>query len=270
MNNSINIDQSLREKMSQYDIDWSKVCNQAIEAKIDSFSNNNSEDLIDIDLVFNRSEIENFNVPILPREVYRIFRQTWIDYYNFYSPQPKPPTSAQIKQLWQSWYSPFFDEGEWFENWEERNRWEPSSNMTINEQCGLVSAFDAENDEPIYTAFIQFVSKFIFDGQLLDIKNLRPFDFNSVSIEERDDLPESSGIYFVIDESKIYYIGMSTNINKRWFSHHKQNQLDSISNLKISYIDCLPKHYLKNIESTLIRHFRPCLNIQENPLYKNT
>ena len=62
---------------------------------------------------------------------------------------------------------------------------------------------------------------------------------------------------------------MSTNIQKRWYSHHKQSCLNTLSNIRISYLDCLPKHYLKNIESALIGHFKPNLNILENPLYKN-
>ena len=120
----------------------------------------------------------------------------------------------------------------------------------------------------IYTAFVEFLSKFIFNYQFVDVNDLNPFHFKSVKIEERDELPEAPDIYFVIDESEIYYIGISKNIQERWYSHHKQPDLDPFPNLRISYLDCLPQHYLKSLESTLIKHFKPRLNIKENPLYQ--
>lgn len=265
------IDSSVQEKMSNFNRNWSEVCCQAIENEINRLTNqltNNSFDsIVDIDLPINRSEIENFEIPDFPRNIYQTFRRVWVDCYKYYSPQPKPPTSLQIKQLWNSWYSPFFDDGEWFEKWEDKKY--ERQNYPLSEQEELVLSFDAEVDDySIYTAFIQFVSRFIFEGEVLDILSLNPLNLKSVKIEERDNLPEESGIYFVIDESKIYYIGMSVNLQRRWYSHHRQQDFNRIPNLQISYLDYLPKHYLKRIESTLINHFKPYLNIRENPLYR--
>ena len=120
---------------------------------------------------------------------------------------------------------------------------------------------------PVWDSFIAF-NKRLALAEVIDVNGLNPFNFKSITIEDRDELPEESGIYFVIDNSNIYYIGMSKNLQQRWYSHHKQAALDSFTNLRIAYLDCLPKHYLKNIESTLIKHFKPRLNIRENPLYK--
>jgi len=285
---TIQIERSLQEQMLEFNIDWSLVCNQAIETKLNHLNNksgsNNVDSLIDIDVVYNSSEIEKFDIPVFPREVYQIFKRVWIDSFHSIYPEDKPPTSQQIKQLWKSWYSPSFDEIEWWENWDDNKREEIEKHVSnaysrqnqytdIEAQKEFLIDFDGEGLncelDPIYTAFIEFVSKFIFRGKLIKIGDLTPFNFESVKIENKDDLPEAAGIYFVIDESKIYYIGMSTNIQKRWYSHHKQSQIDTLSNIKIAYLDCLPKHYLKNIESVLINHFKPSLNIIENPLCKN-
>ncbi|MEM8719645.1 MAG: GIY-YIG nuclease family protein [Cyanobacteria bacterium P01_G01_bin.39] len=284
---SVQIKRSLQEQMLQFNIDWSLVCNQAIEKELKRLSNkidgNNLESLIDIDITHNNSEIANFNSPEFPRKVYQVFKNVWHDCFSSTFSQKKPPTSQQIKQLWKSWYSPFFDEAEWWESWDNSKRREieqSASNAytksyqytTLDEQNEFLLDFDVESLnydlDPIYTAFIEFASKFIFDGELVEINNLTPFHFKSVDLKDKDSLPEEPGIYFVIDKSNVYYIGMTTNLQKRWYSHHKQSEIDSLSEIKISYLNCLPKHYLKNLESTLINHFKPSLNILENPLYK--
>ena len=284
---TLQIERSLQEKMSKFDIDWSQICHRAIETELKRLNNKlNSDDidsLIDVDITYNNSEIEEFDVPNFPRKAYQAFKTVWIDSFSSFYPKKKTPTSNQIKQLWQYWYSPFFDEADWWENWDEKKRKEIEKSVSdaytrnhqytaIDEQNEFLLGFDGEILEsgldPIYFAFMEFVSKFVFNGEIVEIGNLTPFQLKSVLIENKDDLPEEPGVYFVIDESNIYYIGMSNNIQRRWYSHHKQSYLNDLSNIKISYLDCLPKHYLKNIESTLINHFKPSLNILENPLYK--
>lgn len=284
---SIQIERSLIEQMSKFEIDWSQVCQQAIKNELERLNNqlntNNLDNLIDIDLTYNNSEVGNFDVPDFPRQAYQVFKRVWNDYFSSTYSNTKAPTSQAIKQLWQSWYTPFFDEGEWWSDWDEYKREQVETSIsnaytyhqysTIDEQNEFLIDFDYEslesNLDPIYTAFIQFVSKFIFNGEIIAINNLNPFHFKSVKMKDKDDLPEEAGIYFAIDKSNIYYIGMSTNIQKRWYSHHKQVELDSLADIEIAYLDCLPKHYLKNIESTLINHFKPSLNISGNPLYKS-
>lgn len=281
MDNPINIDPSLREKMSQYDVDWSEICRQAIENKIGNLNNNSIENLIDIDIPISNTEIQKVDVPKFPREIYQLLKKVWQEYFTFSNyPKSKVPTSTEIKQLWKTWYSTA-DDDDWYERWENNERQELENSVQKAYSTGKYSFADEQNEfllnfddeienhghEPTYTEFVQFISRFLWDGQLLNIYDLNPLYLQSVNFEEKDDLPESSGIYFVIDESKIYYIGMSVNINRRWYEYHKQKQLESIPNLRISYIVYLPKYYLKNIESTFIKHFTPCLNIRENPLY---
>jgi hypothetical protein len=55
---------------------------------------------------------------------------------------------------------------------------------------------------------------------------------------------------------------MSINLRNRWYSHHRQEDFDLIENGKIAYISSMPKHYLKEIEATLIKTFIPRLNIK--------
>lgn len=285
---NIDIEYSLKERMSQLNCDWSLICKQAIESELKRLeTQSNGEDLkelIDIDFTDNSSELAKFDVPVFPRQVYQLFKEIWVDSFHSFYPEKKPPTSNQIKQLWQTWYSPLFDEAEWWENWEETRREEIEKSVAIaysrkiqyteveaQKEFLLDFAVESLNSyclDPTYTAFIEFVSKFIFGGELINFNNLTPFQLDSVNIEDKDDLPEESGIYFVIDKFNIYYIGMSSNLQKRWYDHHKQQELSSLQNIKISYLDCLPKHYLKNIESALIEHFKPKLNIVGNPLYK--
>ncbi len=123
---SVQIKRSLQEQMLQFNINWSLVCNRAIERELESLNNktdsNNLKSLIDIDITHNNSEIANFNPPEFPRKVYQVFNNVWKDCFSSTFPQKKPPTSQQIKQLWKSWYSPFFDEAEWWENWDENKK----------------------------------------------------------------------------------------------------------------------------------------------------
>ena len=101
---------------------------------------------------------------------------------------------------------------------------------------------------------------------LLDLIQINVSELSSVLISERDELPEQSGIYFVMDEvDTIHYIGMSINLRNRWYSHHRQEDFDLIKNGKIAYISSMPKHYLKEIEATLIKTFIPRLNIKGKP-----
>ncbi|NJM00388.1 MAG: GIY-YIG nuclease family protein [Synechococcaceae cyanobacterium SM2_3_2] len=92
----------------------------------------------------------------------------------------------------------------------------------------------------------------------------------SALLEERDELPGEPGIYFVLDQQNItHYIGMSANIQKRWFSHYRQADFNEIESTRILYIPGLPKHYLREIESFLIKSFLPSLNIKGKPIELN-
>jgi hypothetical protein len=241
---------------------------------------------VDIESEIIEYKVENFDVPEFPSDIYSILRKTWKNLYgNMYSNPPKPPKSNIIKDLWRKWYSPQvqIESENWSNNWNNRRKdpkytyeWEnivaafyfalndeefDPSFSEIPEDCELLDGCDS-----LFLSFIEFISKFVFDGVLLDLIQINVSELSSVLISERDELPEQSGIYFVTDESEtIHYIGMSINLRNRWYSHHRQEDFDLIENGKIAYISSMPKHYLKEIEATLIKTFIPRLNLKGKP-----
>ncbi|MGK7939384.1 MAG: GIY-YIG nuclease family protein [Crocosphaera sp.] len=279
---TIDIAQDLKLEMERYELDWSQVCSEAIRLKIESIKTNYNalDQLVDIDIdskypqaiKISQSQKNDKKTINLDPNFYFTFREVWLDFYDWLHPTPKPPTSKQIKDLWKLWYDPSFDQGSWYQSYEkktENSSYINSLSENGKEQWELFTKFAQEWGEDLsYTGFGEFITKFVYEGELLNITELNPFEFESVTLEDKNDLPPSSGIYFVIDTDKIYYIGMSKNLRNRWYSHHRQKDLNVYENLKISYIDSLPVHYLKSIETIFIKHFKPKLNIQENPLIK--
>jgi hypothetical protein len=67
----------------------------------------------------------------------------------------------------------------------------------------------------------------------------------AVSLAERKQLPQTAGIYFVINSLEtVQYIGRSTNLRKRWLQHHCQGYLANggrIAYLEVSEATLLPK-----------------------------
>lgn len=75
------------------------------------------------------------------------------------------------------------------------------------------------------------------------------------------ELPHISGVYFVIRDSTIIYIGKSRNINQRWckYPHHIENKLlasDYITFIGVYITD------LSLAEQLLIEYYEPALNRQ--------
>lgn len=91
---------------------------------------------------------------------------------------------------------------------------------------------------------------------LLDLATL-PF----VPLVQKAELPEVSGIYFAIDSlEQVHYIGCSSNLRRRWGSHHRKRELESLENVRIAWIEIEDATLLKELEQKLIRHFAPPLN----------
>lgn len=65
----------------------------------------------------------------------------------------------------------------------------------------------------------------------------------------------SSGIYFLIRDKKIVYVGKSVNVHARVATHQKQKEFD-----QINFVEC-PVEQLHQIEQLYIRKFNPELNI---------
>lgn len=92
-------------------------------------------------------------------------------------------------------------------------------------------------------------------------------DFNqwpSTPFGDRSTLPEQAGVYAVISHDKVFYIGQSKNIRKRWQGHHLTGQMDLLNdteNLVIAW-ELHPKDNLRSIESQYIKALKPCMNAE--------
>ena len=94
------------------------------------------------------------------------------------------------------------------------------------------------------------------------------FSLPFVTLENHHLLPSQSGIYFLRSANQIWYIGLSQDINARWYSH---NILDKVENTKeqlfISWI--IYSGNLLHLERKFIDKYRPYLNIVDNPGVEN-
>lgn len=241
---------------------------------------------IDIDPEITNYKQEKFEIPELPSEIYSVFRKAWKNLYDQqFGDPPKPLTATKLKQLWREWYYPeaWQDSENWLDKWQNRYRSKKYVYEWENIVASFMCALDGQEFDPsfselpekldswnssdfLFLSFVEYISKFIYDGEFLELTEINPAELSAVSIEERDELPEQPGIYFVLNkDNAIQYIGMSINLQKRWYSHHRQSDFDLIKDGKIAFITSLPKHYLQEIESVLIKSFVPKLNIKLKP-----
>ncbi|ACK67695.1 Excinuclease ABC C subunit domain protein [Rippkaea orientalis PCC 8801] len=88
--------------------------------------------------------------------------------------------------------------------------------------------------------------------------------FPCVTLKNRDQLPSSSGIYYVLDESNIvWYIGQAKNLQSRWQGkdHHRLFQLASQKKLKFCiYYQSINFDQLDQVETQEISRYNPYLN----------
>jgi hypothetical protein len=281
----ISINKELKEQMQKYDTNWSELCRKAIQDEINHLESNNSNinNLIDTDIDNISSVTKQSKIPELPRNVYKIFKEAWKELFGD-SPERfvnhiAPPSSQSLKDWWKNWYNPnYWENLEHFEYpLDEDANFILSDFDCLNIQDNLViecfhKSEDIDQDilleHPEYSCFIYFISRFLFDGKILELNEIDPCLLESVEIDNRDNLPEESGIYFVRDKDNLYYIGMTKNLQERWYNHHRQDDFDKINNLKIAYLKGIPQYYLNSCETTLIEYFEPQLNIKNNPLLK--
>jgi len=90
----------------------------------------------------------------------------------------------------------------------------------------------------------------------LDLKTL-PW----LPLTEKSAFPKQAAIYFAIDSlGCVQYIGRSVNVRARWGSHHKYSTLNNLGNVKVAYLFVDMPELLPQIETALIKYFKPCLN----------
>ena len=89
----------------------------------------------------------------------------------------------------------------------------------------------------------------------------------SVSLSNKNLLPKSPGIYFVIDsEKRIQYIGRSGSLHQRWSQHHRIKEFRKQKSMKIVYLKINELSLLPEIEKALIKWFKPRLNGMQTSL----
>lgn len=87
-----------------------------------------------------------------------------------------------------------------------------------------------------------------------------PKHWRSLPFSKRDRLPQSSGVYAVLNwHGRIMYIGMSGNLRKRWKdkSHHRFKQADQLWRSRIVFHKCA--NY-KEVEKELIAKYETAWN----------
>jgi len=104
-----------------------------------------------------------------------------------------------------------------------------------------------------------------------EIEEIDPASLPYVAMSELRYLPESNGVYFVIEEGgQVVYIGQSVNIRQRWRNHHVQPDLCDLADLeaarriRVAWFLTPNADETGEIETLLIRRFRPRLNSSLN------
>lgn len=84
----------------------------------------------------------------------------------------------------------------------------------------------------------------------------------SVSLLDLRKIPQSPGIYFVIDEMQVIYVGQAGDLRQRWKGHKLQAELRAKQNtdtITIAYIET-SEFALNELEKLFIDHFQPLYN----------
>lgn len=99
--------------------------------------------------------------------------------------------------------------------------------------------------------------------------SVHPRRWASVLLEERNKLPPKSGVYAVVKRGKIYYIGVSTNLNRRWCGkgHHRFLQAYRLGHPSVHYL-LLPSKQAKDFEKILISKYSPPWNYSKVPVLR--
>jgi hypothetical protein len=89
----------------------------------------------------------------------------------------------------------------------------------------------------------------------------------NLKLSDRKELPECSGIYFVISRDLVLYVGLATNIRTRWQNHHRLPQLQAVNKrneVNLFWLSC-DRHQLNDLEGQYIQYYCPVLNQTKVP-----
>ena len=95
----------------------------------------------------------------------------------------------------------------------------------------------------------------------MNASTIDPLTLPSLPLAERSQLPKCSGIYFVIKDGDILYVGRTANLYQRWLVHHIWQHLYGVSGeLRVAWLECSDTELLPEVEKDIIVHFKPLLN----------
>ena len=93
-------------------------------------------------------------------------------------------------------------------------------------------------------------------------KAVKPTLLPFIRLDNLEKLPEIAAIYFVLnDKEEVLYIGKTENIKQKWSSYGKQELLKATRNVIITYFPVASVDSLNQIETTLIKWFKPEYNV---------
>ena len=85
------------------------------------------------------------------------------------------------------------------------------------------------------------------------------YSLPSVSISDKSLLPTYSGIYFVVSEVEVIYIGKTKNLKTRWEDHHIRPKLKKYFEVRVAWLP-IEEDDLDLVEKILIGLYWPELN----------
>jgi|1186.fasta_scaffold467295_1 hypothetical protein len=88
-----------------------------------------------------------------------------------------------------------------------------------------------------------------------------PDELPCLPLSRKRELPKGPGVYFVLGEDdEVLYVGQCISLHGRWLAHNKLLELQSIRDVRVSWIELETTEFLGEVETVLIGHFSPRLN----------
>lgn len=101
--------------------------------------------------------------------------------------------------------------------------------------------------------------------QRYTMQTVNPLALPWTPLKWKNALPGCCGIYFVLSEGKVIYIGRSKSISRRWLNHHRYEMIAAYPDVRIAWMEVSDEFLLREIENALIQYFDPPLN-QKMPI----
>lgn len=96
---------------------------------------------------------------------------------------------------------------------------------------------------------------------MINPANIDLSELPCAGFKDRHSFPSTPCVYFVLNtENKVLYIGKATCASNRWYTHHQQQNLETLNAVKLAWILVDNKIALTAIESAMIYYFSPPLN----------